>query len=66
MQLYLDGFKNNFYTFFFVNDKTQKNKNKELLTPFKFLRQKKISEIISAQKMLQRKFLKIKTFHLEV
>ena len=61
MQLYLDGFKNNFYTFFFVNDKnSEKINNKELLTPFKFLRQKNISEIISAQKNATEKVFKNK------
>ena len=28
MQLYLDGFKNNFYTFFYTHESTPKNNNK--------------------------------------
>ena len=51
MQLYLDGFKNNFFTFFYVNEnKTNKIKNKNLLPSQKFLKNKKISNIIFFQK----------------
>ena len=51
MQLYLDGMENNFYTFFIVNDKkSQKLKNKNLLQSHKFLKNKKLFEIMSAQK----------------
>ena len=51
MQLYLDGIKNNFYTFFIVNDKkSQKLKNKILLRSHKFLKNKNLFEIMSAQK----------------
>ncbi len=51
MQLYLDGFKNSFYTFFIVNDeKSEKINNKILLPTHKFLKNKNLSEIISAQK----------------
>ena len=51
MQLYLDGFKNNFFTFFYVNEnKTNKIKNKNLLPSQKFLKNKKISNIIYLQK----------------
>ena len=51
MQLYLDGFKNNFYTFFIVNeDKSEKIKNKNILPSHDFLKNKNLSEIIFAQK----------------
>ena len=51
MQLYLDGFKNNFYTFFIVNEgKSEKIKSKNILHSHEFLKNKNLSEIISAQK----------------
>ncbi len=51
MQLYLDGSRNNFFTFFYVhNDKTQKIKNNKLLSSHSFLKNKNISNITYAQK----------------
>ena len=51
MQLYLDGFKNNFYTFFIVNEgKSSRIKSKNLLSSHKFLKNKNLSEVIFAQK----------------
>ena len=51
MQLYLDGFRNNFFTFFYVNEtKSQKINNNELLKKFKFLKNKNLSNVIYAQK----------------
>ena len=51
MQLYLDGFKNNFFTFFSVNDfKSLKIKNSLLLKSDNNLRNKSLSDILSAQK----------------
>ena len=51
MQLYLDGFQNNFFTFFYVNTKKSANiKNNKLLKSHDFLRNKKLSDIIYAQK----------------
>ena len=51
MQLYLDGFKNNFYTFFIVNEgKSEKINSKKILHSHEFLKNKNLSEIISAQK----------------
>ena len=51
MQLYLDGFKNNFYTFFIVNEgKSEKINSKNILRSHEFLKNKNLSEIISAQK----------------
>ena len=51
MQLYLDGFQNNFFTFFYVDPKnSEKIKKDKLLQSHNFLRNKKISDIIYAQK----------------
>ena len=51
MQLYLDGFKNNFFTFFYVHEKnSQKINNKNLSKNQKFLKNKNLSNIIYAQK----------------
>ena len=51
MQLYLDGFKNNFYTFFYTHEKkTNKINNNKILNPLKILKNKNLSEIIYAQK----------------
>ena len=51
MQLYLDGFQNNFFTFFYAMDEdSDKIKNDKILTSQKYLRDKKVSDIIYAQK----------------
>ena len=51
MQLYLDGFKNNFYTFFIVREKrSEKIDNNNILKSHNFLKNKKISDIMYAQK----------------
>ena len=51
MQLYLDGMKNNFFTFFFTNEKkSSKIINNNLLSSFKFLKYKNINQINEAQK----------------
>ena len=51
MQLFLDGFKNNFFTFFFVNEfKSPKINNKSLLSSHKFLKNKNLNQILYAQK----------------
>ena len=51
MQLYLDGFKNNFFTFFFVNEiKSPKINNKSLLSSHNFLKNKNLNQILFAQK----------------
>ncbi len=50
MQLYLDGFKNNFFTFFYVNEnKSEKVNNKKILLSQNFLKNKKISNITYSQ-----------------
>ena len=51
MQLYLDGFQNNFFTLYYVNeDSSLKIKNNLLLKSQKFLKNKNLSDIIYAQK----------------
>ena len=51
MQLYLDGFKNNFFTFFYVKENnSSKLLNSKILEEYKFLKNKNVSEIIYAQK----------------
>ena len=51
MQLYLDGFKNNFFTFFYVNENNSDKINNNLILPSqKYLKNKKISEITLIQK----------------
>ncbi len=52
MQLYLDGFENNFFTFFYVNEnKSQKVNNNKILNSQNFLKNKSITNIIYAQKL---------------
>ena len=51
MQLYLDGFKNNFYTFFYTHDvNSPKINNNKIYSTYKFLKNKNLSNIIYAQK----------------
>ena len=51
MQLYLDGFQNNFFTFFYVNEKkTIKIKDKDVLSEYEFIKKKDINDIMYAQK----------------
>ena len=51
MQLYLDGLKNNFFTFFYVHDKNSEKINNKLILPSQnFLRNKNISKVLFAQK----------------
>ncbi len=59
MQLYLDGSKNNFYTFFFVKDEASKKiNNSKLLNAYSFLRDKSINDIKFSQfKATQKVFL---------
>tara|TARA_B100001564_G_scaffold352842_1_gene360866 strand:- start:199 stop:1353 length:1155 start_codon:yes stop_codon:yes gene_type:complete len=51
MQLYLDGFKNNFFTFFYTHEiNSQKINNDKIYSSYKFLKNKNLSNIIYAQK----------------
>ena len=56
MQLYLDGFKNNFYTFFYTKElKSESLKSSQILSSQKFLRGKNLSNIMYAQKIATEK-----------
>jgi len=51
MQLYLDGFKNNFFTFFYVIEKNSERINTNALLPSQyFLKNKNLSQITLAQR----------------
>ena len=51
MQLYLDGFQNNFFTFFYVHEKkSEKINNNSILSSQNFLKNKDLSKITLAQK----------------
>ena len=61
MQLYLDGFKNNFFTFFYVHDqKSDKIKNSKILSSFKYLKNKYSKNIIYAQNIATQNIFKKK------
>ena len=50
MQLYIDGFKRNFFTFFYVKDNDSKKiDNETLLYTHNYLKNKKMSDILFAQ-----------------
>ena len=50
MQLYLDGQKNNFFTFFYCRDKNSDKLNTKLLSSHKYLKNIKIKDILLKQK----------------
>jgi len=51
MQLYLDGPKNNFYTFFFTHEKNSMHvKSNDILFSHKYLKNKSLNQIIFSQK----------------
>ena len=50
MQLYLDGQKNNFFTFFYCRDKNSDKLNSKLLSSHKYLKNIKIKDILLKQK----------------
>ena len=61
MQLYLDGFQNNFFTFFYSHEKRSQNiKNTTILSSQKFLKNKNLSNIILAQKNATEKVFDMK------
>ncbi len=70
MQLYLDGFKNNFYTVFFVKDKfSQKLNNKHLLESHFYLKNKTLDDIKKSQfnatlKVFEKKKIPFRSFFL--
>ena len=61
MQLYLDGFKKNFFTFFYVDEKNStKIINKDILSPYNFIKNKSVSNIAFAQKKVTENIFKKK------
>ena len=51
MQLYLDGFQNNFFTFFYTHEnKSEKINNNYVISSHKYLKNKNLSKITLAQK----------------
>ena len=70
MQLYLEGNKSNFFTFFFVEDKlNRKIINKNILSSHKYLKNKNVSDIseaqfIATQNVFKRKNIPFRSFYL--
>ena len=70
MQFYLDGSKNNFYTFFNVKEKkSERINNNNLLKPYQYLRNKTLYEILvsqmeAAQRIFKRKNLPFRSFEI--
>ena len=68
MQLYLDGFKNNFYTFFFVNEKnstkinTNFDDNRMSYLKNKNLHQIKISQKLASENVFSKKNIPFRSF----
>ena len=61
MQFYLDGVKNNFFTFFYVKNKKSKKINNNLILPSQYyLKNKNISNIILSQKIATERVFKKK------
>ncbi len=61
MQLYLDGFKNNFFTFFYVHDQNSKKiNNNTIFNSHKYLKNKNLSNIIYGQKRATENIFKLK------
>ncbi len=61
MQLYLDGFKNNFYTFFYVHEKdSTKILNNNILPSHRFISKKNIRDITHSQKNASEKVFNMK------
>ena len=68
MQLYLDGFKNNFYTFFFVNEKNSTNintnfdDNRMSYLKNKNLHQVKLSQKLATENVFNKKNIPFRSF----
>ncbi len=68
MQLYLDGKKNNFFTFFFVRDKLSKKiVNNKILKSHSYLKGKNLNDImysqfIASQKVFKNKLIPFRSF----
>ena len=61
MQLYLDGFKNNFFTFFYVHENSYtKILGRDILSPYNFISKKNVGNIIFSQKKATEKVFNMK------
>ena len=61
LQLYLSGFKSNFYTFFLVEEKDSAKLNPNLLTNnLNFLKQKNIFQILNSQRIATENIFRLK------
>ncbi len=61
LQLYLSGFKPNFYTFYITEESKSKNLNsKYLFNDFKFLKNKNVFEILNSQRIATENIFKTK------
>jgi len=71
MQLYLDGFKNNFYTFFFVNEKNSTNintnfdDNRMSYLKNKNLHQVKLSQKLATENVFNKKNIPFRSFTIQ-
>ena len=71
MQLYLDGFKNNFFTFFYVHEKNSyKINNNLVLNSKKYLKNKNLTQIAYSQKkatenVFRRKKIPFRSFEIK-
>ena len=71
LQLYLSGFKHNFYTFFIVEEKNSSKINMELLLDqFKFLQNKNTFQILDSQRIatqniFDKKKIPYRTFYIK-
>jgi len=70
MQFYLDGSKNNFYTFFNVKEKkSEKINNSNLIKPYQYLKNKTLYKILASQmeatqRIFKRKNLPFRSFEI--
>tara|TARA_Y100000591_G_C21835037_1_gene701952 strand:+ start:345 stop:1502 length:1158 start_codon:yes stop_codon:yes gene_type:complete len=71
MQLYLDGFKKNFYTFFFVEDSSLRRiNNNKILKTHSYLKNKTLSKIkqsqfIATQKVFKKMNIPFRSFYIK-
>jgi len=71
MQLYLDGFKNNFYTFFFVKENISKKINfKRLLKTHSYLKNKsliniKFAQFLATENVFKKKNIPFRSFYIK-
>ena len=71
MQLYLDGNKNNFYTFFYTKDRNYPKLNQDMIPgSLKFLKRKDLgdilySKILATKKVFQKKNIPFRSFEIK-